>query len=87
VATAGASVATAGACVAVAAPPHADNKSPSTVMNENSVTIFFMALLLLFGFYFLTVNGHYFPIVYFDYREWHNKRLAQKLDIFVTKLD
>jgi len=46
-----------------------------------------MALLLLFGFYFLTVNGHYFPNVYFDYREGHNKRLAQKLDIFVAKLD
>ena len=35
----------AGACVA-AAPPQADSNNPSTVMNENNVTNFFMALLL-----------------------------------------
>jgi hypothetical protein len=86
-----------GAAVGVAAPPpHADSKSPSTVMNENSVTNFFMALLLLFGILILKVAmeitiplrvGTIHPMFYFDYRERLCKRLAKKLEIFVTKLD
>jgi hypothetical protein len=32
-------------CAGVAAPPHADSKSPSTLMNENNVTNLFIALL------------------------------------------
>jgi hypothetical protein len=30
------------------APPHADNKSPNTMMTENMVTNFFIMVLLLF---------------------------------------
>jgi hypothetical protein len=62
---AGASVATIGASVvgaSVAGAPHADSTSPSTVMNENSVTNFFMALLLLFDSNLLMTMGMIHPI-------------------------
>jgi hypothetical protein len=51
----------------VAPPPQADNKSPSTVMNENSVTDFFMALLLLLKIF--DGYGRTSPDSYFDYRD------------------
>ncbi len=68
-----------------AAPPHADSKRPSTVMNENSVPGFFMASLLLFEIQILNVAiaivalqtvGKIHPMIYFDYREQAWKRLA-----------
>jgi len=47
-AVAGGSVAAYSVAAGVgSAPPHADSKSPNTVMNDNSV-IFFISLLLLF---------------------------------------
>ena len=65
-------------------------------MSDNSVTNFFMALLLLFEMLILKVAmrittsirmGAIHPTICFDYRERQGKRLAKKLDIFVTKLD
>ncbi|HJS17779.1 MAG TPA: hypothetical protein VJ785_03465 [Anaerolineales bacterium] len=60
------------------------------------MTNFFMALLLLFEILILKAAielanlwrmGAIHPMICFDYRERQAKRLAKKLEIFVTKLD